>query len=40
MLFLGVGAANSGLMLVSRGPGAAASKKIMQAALAKTTWYP
>ncbi|MCV3296572.1 hypothetical protein NRF22_05520 [Oenococcus kitaharae] len=37
---LGVAAANSGLMLVSRGLGATAGKKMLQAALTKTFWYP
>ncbi|MDN6900670.1 hypothetical protein EVC35_06585 [Oenococcus sicerae] len=44
MLYLGsmfgIAAANSGLMFVSRGLGATASKKLMQAALTKTAWYP
>ncbi|MHA5123187.1 hypothetical protein R5Q06_03215 [Oenococcus oeni] len=37
---LGVAAANSGLMLVSRGLGTTAGKKILQTALTKIFWYP
>ncbi|EHN58179.1 hypothetical protein [Oenococcus kitaharae] len=37
---LGVAAANSGLMLVSRGLGATVGKKMLQATLTKTFWYP
>lgn len=37
---LGVATANSGLMLVSRGLGETAGKKMLQAALTKTFWYP
>ncbi|UCU87416.1 hypothetical protein J3U91_01609 [Oenococcus oeni] len=37
---LGVAAANSGLIFVSRVLADTAGKKIMQAALTKTSWYP
>ncbi|SYW19971.1 hypothetical protein [Oenococcus oeni] len=39
-MMAGVAAANSGLMLVSRGLGTTAGKKMLQAALTKTFWYP
>ncbi|MHA5099201.1 hypothetical protein [Oenococcus oeni] len=37
---LGVTAVNSGLMLVSRGLGTTAGKKMLQTALTKIFWYP
>ncbi|WP_257609012.1 hypothetical protein [Oenococcus oeni] len=40
LIMAGVAAANSGLMLVSRGLGTTAGKKMLQAALTKTFWYP
>ncbi|SYW09699.1 hypothetical protein OENI_10224 [Oenococcus oeni] len=39
-MMAGVTAANSGLMLVSRGLGTTVRKKMLQAALTKTFWYP
>lgn len=39
-VMLGVAAANSGLIFISKGLGKTAGKKIMQTAVTRTMWYP